>query len=231
MTTTWKKIWESRQINPQIESVCARLMAADGVNSVFSDMNEQAWREFVRHTIEESGIRKGASVFEVGCGAGAYLYPLQELGCRVAGLDASSVQVSYARKAMPEGQWFIGEAISLDPQPAYDFVVSCGVFHYFRSLEYAQQVVKQMVLKAKLGILVLDVPDLKTRDEAIAARRSQIGPEEYTRRYENLEHLYYSRHWFESELTALGFSRVRFDEHVPGGVNSSYRFNVYASRA
>jgi len=228
---TWKKVWDARQL-PAAGSLLARLMGADGLDTAFSTVGEEAWRRFVLETADAIGITPGCSVFEVGCGSGAFLYQLYQQGCTVAGLDASSALIGYARQAMPEGQWQLAEASQLDPSTKYDFVTSYGVFLYFPSLDYAQRVLERMLRKARHGVMVLDVPDLATRDQALAMRRRIAGEEAYASKYEGLEHLYISRSWFRSILADLNVADVRIkNQQIEGYANSAYRYNVFATIA
>lgn len=169
-----------------------------------------------------------SSVFEVGCGAGAYLFELHQAGCEVAGLDASSALLHYAQEVMPRGRRLLAEADDLDPCEPFDFVVACGVFLYFPSLDYSREVLDRMVQKARHGVMILDVPDLAKRDEAMAPRRRMAGEEVYAQKYEGLNHLYFDKAWFETNLAALGVRRMRIeDQQIQGYANSTYRFNVF----
>lgn len=228
---TWKEVWDARR-TPAAGSLLARLMAADGLDTGFGSVGEEAWRRFVRETAAALGITPGCSVFEVGCGSGAYLCELYRQGCMVAGLDASSALIGYARQAMPEGKWQLADASQLDPSTKYDFVISSGVFLYFPSLDYAQRVLERMVRKARHGVMVLDVPDLATRDQAVAMRRRIAGEEAYASKYEGLDHLYISRPWFRSTLADLNVADVRIrNQQIEGYANSAYRYNVFAAIA
>jgi len=150
------------------------------------------------------------------------------MGCQVAGLDGSAALIGYAQKHLPRGQWTLGDAADLDPQPRYDFVVSSGVFLYFPSLDYARAVLERMAQKARTGLLILDVPDCACRDAAIA-ERMRIAGDDYNRRYRGLDHLYYERSWFQEALASLGICRtVVRDQSIEGYINGQYRFNVFA---
>ncbi|MGB7493653.1 MAG: class I SAM-dependent methyltransferase [Candidatus Acidiferrum sp.] len=230
MHQNWKEVWEDRAGGPHQESTLAQMMALDGMDSGFADTTENVWQQFVRHSAQKMGVYAGASIFEVGCGAGAYLYEYYKQGFRVGGLDSSATLLKHARDAMPSGEWFHGEACDLETLTRYDFVVSCGVFHYFPSLQYAQEVLKRMASKATTSVAVLDVPDRERWGDAMAARRSKVGEEEYDRRYKGLKHLYYSKEWFQSELNGLTKSKIQVEDSNAGWLNSNYRFNVYASR-
>jgi trans-aconitate methyltransferase len=228
MGTTWKEVWEGRRLDPAHGSPLARLMAADGLDTGFGSVEEQAWRQFVHRTAATIGITAGSTVYDVGCGAGAYLYELYQQGCEVAGLDASSALICYAQEIMPNGRWEIADAAELNESERYDFVVACGVFLYFPSLEYAKDVLRLMVLKARRGVMVLDVPDLSKQEQALRFRRQVTGEEAYAKKYANLTHLYYDKAWFEKTLVALGVNRMRIeDQQVEGYANSAFRYNIF----
>jgi trans-aconitate methyltransferase len=226
---TWKDVWDARRIDSSRPTVLSRLLAADGMDTGFGSVEEKPWRSYVLKAATAIGIHAESSVFEVGCGAGAWLYELSRLGCEIGGLDASPALIGYAREHLPAGRWLQGDASTLETVPRYDFVVSSGVFLYFPSLEYAQGVLDLMVSKARMGVLVLDVPDLATRDAATAERHRIAGEESYRRRYDGLDHLYFDRSWFQSTLTSLGVPRIRIENQcIDGYSNSRYRFNVFA---
>jgi len=226
---TWKQVWDARRLDASLPSVLARLLAADGMDTGFGSVGEEPWRQYVLETAAAIGIQPHNSVFEVGCGAGAWLYELSRLECQVAGLDASPALIGYARDHMPEGNWLLGDAAALDPSPPYDFLVSSGVFLYFPSLDYARGVLERMVSKARDGVLLLDLPDLSKREDALAERRRMTGEDVYRRRYAGLDHLYFDKAWFQQTLESFGVTRIRIeDQRIDGYSNSRYRFNVYA---
>lgn len=207
-------------------------MAADGMDTGFCGVTDDAWREFVRRVSSTLEIAPGASVFEVGCGAGAFLYELYETGCMVGGIDQSAALVSYARQAMPRGRFAVGEATSIDPDDPYDVVVSCGVFLYFPTLEYARTVIAQMAAKARRAIAILDVPDLARQEQAIAFRRGTLGEAAYEEKYRGLEHLYYDKSWINEVMQSCGLGRTRIDDQaIPGYGSGAHRYNAFGWKA
>jgi len=231
MATTWKEVWAARRVESTSGDLLAQVMAADGLDTSFGKVAPEAWRRFVRETAGVMGICAGHSVFEVGCGAGAYLFDLYERGCEVAGLDWSPSLIGCARSIMTRAGFCSAEARELDPSKEYDFVVACGVFLYFPSVDYARDVLHRMVQKSRIGIMVLDVPDLAKRDESLAERRKLMGDEAYTRKYEGLDHLYFDKSWFAGALADFGIERIQIvDQSVEGYANSAYRYNVFAWR-
>jgi len=229
MSSNWKEIWASRSLNLEHGSLFAQLMAADGLDTKFGSVTEESWRAFVRRTATKLGVAPGSNVFEVGCGAGAYLFDLYQQGCKVAGLDASPSLIRCAEEVMPHGRWILADAEELDTAEPFDFVVACGVFLYFPSFEYAANVLARMACKARRGIMVLDVPDLAKQQKAIAIRRRIMGEDAFARKYDGLNHLYYTKNWFETVLGPLGLNNVQIeDQSIEGYANAMYRFNVFA---
>jgi SAM-dependent methyltransferase len=225
----WAQVWARRSVDLSRRSQIAQLLAADGYDTGFGDVQESDWVQGVRGWANQLGISSGSSVYEVGCGAGAFLYELDRQGCRVGGLDQSPALVNIARTVMPDGHFEVASAAELAPVPAADAVVSFSVFFYFPSLGYARHVIDRMVAKATLAVAILDLPDAARREEALAERVAAAGgPEAYAARYDGLDHLYYSRDWVKQALGSAGVSDVQTaDQSLPGYRNGRFRFNAW----
>ncbi|MDP1569970.1 MAG: class I SAM-dependent methyltransferase [Vicinamibacterales bacterium] len=229
MTTSWRDVWARRRLDPTRGSVLAQLLAADGFDSGAGGVDEAAWRHFIGGVAETLELREDESVFDVGCGAGAFTYPLQQAGCRVGGIDQSEALIAAARQVMPEGHWLVGDAASLDPAEPADVVVACGSFLYFPDHEYARGVLARMTSKATRAVAILDVPDVDFREEALQLRRGTLGADEYEARYRGLDHLYFDRLWFLRMLDQMGASAIQIgQQRVEGYRMGEYRFNVFA---
>ena len=228
-TERWKDVWEARRLQPSRGTPLAQLMAADGLDTGFGDVAEVDWVAYVRRVADLLGVTPATSVFEVGCGAGAFLYELHRRGCRVGGVDRSATLVGFARGALPGGRFDVADAVDLDPGEPADVVVSSGVFMYFPSHEYARGVVERMVAKARRAVAVLDVPDAATREVALAHRIATVGGERaYRERYAGLDHLYYDRGWLADALRACGLVEVRVaDQDIAHYANARFRFNAW----
>jgi SAM-dependent methyltransferase len=230
-TERWKDVWEARSLQPARGSALAQLMAADGLDTGFGDVAEADWLAYVARTADLLGVTPATSVFEVGCGAGAFLYELYRRGCPVGGVDRSATLVRFARATLPGGRFDVADAVELNPGEPADVVLSSGVFMYFPSLEYAHLVIERMVAKATRAVAVLDVPDAATRAEALAHRIATVGGERaYRERYEGLEHLYYDRDWVTDALRACGVVDVRVaDQEIAHYENARFRFNAWGT--
>jgi len=227
--SNWDEVWAVRRLDASRGTLLEQLLAADGFDTGFGSVTAQAWAAAVHRRAHELAIGPGTSVFEVGCGAGAFLYELRALGCAVGGIDSSPALIEIARRALPDGGFDVCDAARLAREPAADFVVSSGVFLYFPSLAYARGVIDAMVSKAARAVAILDVPDLSTREAAIAERHAAVGGEAvYRERYAGLDHLYYDRGWVRHALQGAGLTAVTIvDQDIPGYANGRYRFNAW----
>ncbi len=226
---TWPRVWAERRLDPSFGSIRAQLLAADGFDSAFvGGLDEEAWTASASRWEQELGVTPGCSVFEVGCGAGAFLYHFHNQGCHVGGIDQSASLLGVARSVMPEGDFSLTEAIEVPVVPRADFVLSCSVFEYFPSLEYARTVLERMSVRAKRAVLILDLPDEARKAEALEWRIARAGgPEAYRAAYAGLDHQYYAREWVEDVLRSCGLEFVRTsDQDIPGYGNARFRFNA-----
>jgi SAM-dependent methyltransferase len=204
-------------------------MAADGLDTGFGDVAEPSWLAGAHRWSERLGIDRGASVFEVGCGAGAFLYALRGTGCSLGGNDWSASLIAIARTALPRGRFVVADAGEIDTADQADVVVSFGVFLYFPSLEYSRAVIERMAAKARRVVAILDVPDIATRDAALSYRRASAGGDRaYAERYAGLDHLHHDRSWMAAALRACGLVDVQVaDQDLAGYGNAPFRFNAW----
>jgi SAM-dependent methyltransferase len=231
MAGSWDEIWESRQLDPSARSTLSALVSADGFDTPTGRLSEADWVNAIDGIVDQIELGANGSVFEVGCGAGAFLYVLYTRGNTVSGIDRSSTLVEYARSVMPQGEFEVADADDFDTTQPVDTAICNSVFLYFPSLDYANRVIQRMAAKATRAVAILDVPDLATKDEAIR-RRVELagGGEAYAARYEGLDHLYYAREWFVDALTAAGLTNIQIRTQPAGGSeNGRFRFNVFAT--
>lgn len=225
MVQNWKNVWNKRK--PESEDVdLAELIKLDGFDTGAGRIEAGDWRVLTNSIAEKLRLQDGDSVFEVGCGAGAFLYSLlEEYDIKVGGIDYGEGLIDTAQKVIPNGDWKLKEAIRLDIEPEYDYVISHGVFHYF-GLDYAEEVLDRMNRKALKGVAVLEIPDLETKDELERIRRDILSVEEYKKKYAGLEHTYYAKEWFIQKAKDYGLQYSVFGGCVPNYAQNDYRFGV-----
>lgn len=224
----WKKIWNKRSPIFKKTISLIDLLKRDGFDKGAGRHNERGFREHIEKISVILDIKGKDSMFEIGCGSGAFLYLFYKKGHKVGGVDYSVPLILSAKKAMPGMDFVIGEAGAIDTKKKYDFVVSNGVFEYFESLEKAEKVLKKMLAKGKKAIAVLDTPNLEFRKKSEKFRAKKIGVVEYKNKYKNLKHLYYRKEWFLKISNRLGYKNIYIlDQDIRDYGNSRFRFNVF----
>lgn len=228
MSNLWQQIWEKRSLQPQHSITLDTLIALDGFDSGAGKINPADWQEYTRRISEKLQLQSGHSVFEVGCGAGAFLFALREQHTlTVGGLDYAAGLIEAAKQAMPDGDFKAQSAQTMDTEPQYDFVIANSVFHYFDEA-MAAEVLQAMWKKARLGVAILDVPHAATKAACERARRDALSEAEYEEKYRGLHHTYFSPDWFSQQLPDT--PQQTFESCVPHYAQSQFRFSVIFSK-
>jgi len=225
----WKKIWENKSLTDvdSNDNVLMTLMKLDGFDSGFNSLTEEIWTDYVSYIKNRLNINNGQSVYEIGCGSGAFLYPFYINNHKIGGLDYSASLIDSAKHFMPNASFTVSEAIDLSTDEKYDFVVSNGVFLYFTTYKYAKVVLSKMLEKANYSVAVLEVSDYEKKEEALFIRKKHMSEEEYQKRYKGLDHLYYKKSWFLKLADELNCNIEIEDQRIKDYPNNAYRFNVF----
>jgi len=222
----WQAIW-NRRSSVDKEYTLEDLIKLDGFDSGAGAISPEDWLENCRYISNELKLKNGQSVYEVGCGADAFLKGLLESNqLRVGGLDYSEGLIETGKRAFPDGSFRRAEADQLDSAQKYDFVISNSVFHYLNP-EYASNTLSLMLEKAEKDVAVLEVPDLAYKEDSERLRQDALSKEEYRKKYEGLEHTYFLRHWFKDIVNAERYECVIKDVMVPNYLQSKFIFNVF----
>ncbi len=222
MTQHWNEIWNRRTATGDLD--LESLIKLDGFDTGAGRIEVGDWRTYATFIAQKLGIQDGATVYEVGCGAGAFLYTLcEKFSLTVGGLDYARGLLGIAAHVMPYGDFKVLEARNTEITPQYDYVIANGVFHYF-DVEYAAEVLDRMIKKARIAVAVLEVPDMRTKDESEAVRRDILSPGEYEKKYAGLQHTYYARDWFDAQAKARELECELFDGCVSNYAQNRFRF-------
>lgn len=221
----WERIWNNRKCEFEkidIES----LINADGFDGGAGHFNISNWIKYVHNIANLIPILKDDSIFEVGCGAGAFLYPFFINSNKVSGIDYSKPLISLASKAMPKMSFKVQQADKIDTSTKYDIVIAHSVFQYFHDLKYSYTVLKKMILKANKKVAILDINDSSKVKMFHEIRQGQLSKGEYKKKYENLDHFFFSKTWFEEFAMNNNYRIEIYDQDIKGYLNSNFRFNV-----
>ncbi len=225
----WREIWGKRRL-AEGSSILERILKTNGYDSGAGKVDEANWRKFIHSISALMDIDEKDSIYDVGCGCGAFLFPFYELNHKVGGNDFAISLIELAKDNMEDMDFITCNANELDTEEKYDHVVSVGVFHYFPDLIYAKEVIEKMLAKANKKIAIFDVPDISLKEESEEKRRAVLPEGEYEKKYKGLKHLYYDRNWF-MDIAKLNHYKVEiFDQILDNYLNSSFRFNVIVSK-
>ena len=228
--TDWQEIWNKRMIhglNQSQDISLQDLLIADGFDTGAGKLNSlENWEHYIKLISKEIDLAPSDSLFEIGCGSGAFLYLWYKEGHLVGGIDYSENLISLAQHVMEGMNFQVSEANKVNTDEKFDIVLSNGVFHYFKDYAYAREVIERMIMKARKAVAILEIPDLAMREESERARRAALPEGEYDKKYEGLKHLYYERGWFTQFSDKFGYKIEIFDQNIKGYVNSQFRFNV-----
>ena len=224
---TWKDIWVKRKTLDVDKITHNDLFKLNGYDNLRSTITEKTIIPALSTYSEKMNLMIADSIYELGCGSGAFLYHWYKLGHSVGGCDISESLLEYANKTIPDSVWECIEGNKLKVKDKYDHVVSFGTFFYFPDYEYAKEVVYRMIMKANKSISIFDIPDLELKNESETFRKETIP--NYEESYANLKHLYYPKEWWVNIANELGLTAVIYNQNIKGYTNSDWRYNVTIS--
>ena len=227
--TTWKDIWDKKSRVNNIVLEC--LVKADGFDSVAGSFSVEEWKSYVAELYSLIGIKKHHSIFDFGCGSGAFLFNHFLNGGNVGGVDYSSQLIGLAKGFMGAANFIVGDASEIKCAGNYDIVTSHSVFQYFDDLLMAENVLANMCLMAKEKIAILDINDESHaaiyHTERIAKfKENGLSENDYWDKYRDLEYLFYNKDFF-SDFAIQNNLKIKISPqtNVHYG-NSKLRFNV-----
>ena len=230
----WKNVWRTKGKEASEKAELKDLMNIDGwFHTAAGDLSINTWLSFIKEIQERLKIKETKILLEVGCGAGASLFPMYNSNIKVFGIDYSCSLIKLCTKIMPFGIFTVSEAETLPFKDYFfDAIICNSVFQYFESINYAENVVNEMarVLKSTGNIAILDINDSSKKYEFESIRKLKLGNKEYDRLYDNLPHQFYKKEWFKTIANRLNVKCDIEDQNIIGYKNSKFRFNVFLSK-
>ncbi len=210
------------------------MVKANGFDAGSGKFSVHDWITYCKSHYKKIGIRTSDSIFEIGCGSGAFLFLLYKKQHVIAGIDYSPELIKLANKFMPKANIKENDAISFSQDQKYDVIVSHGVFLYFESLQYAEEVIKRMVNTSVKKIAILDICDFDKKEIYHEVRirdfiEDGYTEDEYWKRYEGLDHLFYTKDFFRNLGNQHNLNTEIYDQNIENYEyygNSKLRFNV-----
>jgi ubiquinone/menaquinone biosynthesis C-methylase UbiE len=227
--TSWQEIWNNKTITgikKTQEFNLQDLIYVDGFDNGAGKIELEYWKQYINSISQLINLEPTDTIFEVGCGSGAFLFLWYKAGHKVGGIDYSGSLISIAQCLIKNQDFQVLDAIDMDIYPKYDIVISNSVFHYFKDYNYATEVIERMLLKAKKTVAILEIPDLAKKVQSENARKFAMPEGEYEKKYADLMHLYYNRNWFYQFSEKYGHGIKILDQYIEKYGNSKFRFNV-----
>jgi len=223
MKNNWKEVWEDRveTIEPK---TWEELFKANGYDNSRAQLRSDNLKEAQKYYWKLIDLKPTESVFEVGSGSGAFLYPLYDPKRKIGGLDLSHNLVEVAKENLPNADWIQGEATDLPTDEKYDHVISFGCFLYFTAYDYAEKTILKMLEKSNKTVSIYELPDADYEFHCESMRRETTP--NYDTDYKGLKHFYYEKQWFIDFAKKHNLHLTIFDQCIPNYENSKYRFCV-----
>ncbi len=224
----WKEIWNKDERIHKI--LLETLIKADGFDSGAGSFTVDDWIVYTDELYHKMNIVKGDTVYDIGCGSGAFVYPLFLENHKVGGVDYSTILIQLASMLMPHTDFINKDALDIEISLPYDIVVSHSVFHYFKDLTYAKNVIEKMIDKSAKKIAIFDINDATKEDTYHMIRKGNMSQNEYSEKYAGLDHMFYTKEWFEDIAKEFGVKINIFDQSFTKYTNAKLRFNVIMER-
>lgn len=233
----WKNIWDKKGLNISNNLTLSDLISIDGFDSSGKEvLNENAWIEYVNYIDDVIDIRNKKSILEIACGSGAFLKVLKSIvsdNTKLYGFDYSNNLINIAKTVIDDCNLCCDEAINIDIlfNTYFDFIFCNSAFHYFNDKEYTYSVIKKSynILSKGGSLAFLDINDQSKMDTYYKVRFAEIGEEEYKKKYEGLNQLFFTKEELFNLLVSLGFRKIIIEDHnISGYTNNQYRLNVFA---
>ena len=74
----WKEIWSRTRQLPAEKQDLQFLIEADGFNSGAGKIAAPDWLAYIEYVTQLARIAPDDSIYEIGCGSGAFLYPFYQ---------------------------------------------------------------------------------------------------------------------------------------------------------
>ena len=98
-----------------------------------ADRRAHGWNDKPWHDHFIAALPKGATVLDLGCGAGLPVaFHMVESGLRVTGVDAAPTLLSLCRDRMPDQEWIVSDIRSLSLGRRFDGVLAWDSFFHLK---------------------------------------------------------------------------------------------------
>jgi SAM-dependent methyltransferase len=104
----------------------------------WAEIEDENSRPLFNAVLDLTGVGEGTRLLDVGCGSGLACKIASERGARVSGLDASPGLIEIARERLPQGDFRVGDMVSLPwENDAFDTVTFINSLFFASNREAA----------------------------------------------------------------------------------------------
>ena len=238
---TWSSIFEQLPwFNEDTDSIenysLSTLLKLNGHLTSHSKYDVDNWKETINHFKNNINYneKEKHKILEVGCGAGALLKLFEDQN--IYGIDPSNKYINIIKKALPYGNFKIGDALSIDSydNSYFDIIFCHSCIQYFKDYNYFNEFIKLCYKKLKPNghLCLTDLQNLDKKEKYIIHRKKVIGEKIYKEKYENtnLQHFYISKKQIISSL-CNNFHSIKFTNAVKRGIEDDfYRMNLFCKK-
>lgn len=217
----WEKIWKNRDVD---RITTDYLLTINGFSSKVASFEGESFDLYFNNIFKNIELNQVKSCFEIGCGAGLFLYKLP-MSIKKYGIDYSDKLISIAKKILTDADLKVQDADKISTLKKYDLVFSHSVFQYFETHKYANSVLNKMVSISTKYILILDVLDESKYENYVEMRKKYNGDMP-----SSLNHLPFNKNFFNEFGAKKNLDVKIIDNLYTPNENSKYRFNVIFSK-
>jgi ubiquinone/menaquinone biosynthesis C-methylase UbiE len=230
---SWKKIWNNREIDKSREISLLDLIKINGFDTGAGAHTVESWSEMIEYTSDKLEISESNKICEIGCGAGAFLFPFKNKDVKIYGIDYSEKLLEVCKGAIPNGTFMLAEANDVPFEDDYfNHIISHSIFQYLPSLEYAKGVIVEIsrLLKKGGSAAILDVNDNSKKDMYEKIRSAEIGLEAYREKYKDTPHQFYDKEWIREVGRTNNLEVNIEDQKISDYGNSQFRYNIFIKK-
>ena len=223
----WQEVWANKKTDIQDYSL-KNLLILNGYDTGYGDFHENDYIDFIKENIiNRTNIND--YICDIGCGSGSTLKILQDVNYKnLTGYDYSESLINIAKNHLDTKDLFCDEFINFKGQ--FDYCYSIGVFFYFHDKNYAMKALDKMLNSSNKGFYIFDLPDKSKKDACEKWRMGTMGEKAYKKKYEGLNHLYYSKDFFKEYARINNLNIEIRDQNIKNYQNSQWRFNVFFTK-
>ena len=204
----------------------------------FTQLTTLEYSNLVTTMLKPINIKKNWSIFDCGCGAGAFLEQINlQYGCNnLSGIDYSSGLVEIARAL--HGNIQIGTITDLSewPDETFDCVVCFSVYFYLETPDAARQALREAIRICKTGgtVYIGDVNDFSKKEAALEMRK-KTHENQCKLSTDSPDHMYLEKSLFTDIASEYRMKNIEIVDHCDTDLidyydTANYRFSVYMEK-